>query len=210
MSKVPKLDLKKEYREFYNPSAKECVVVDVPDMHFLMVDGSGDPNTSQDYQDAVGALYGLAYTLKFHSKIVLEIDYTVMPLEGLWWADEMTEFPGEDKSAWKWTAMIMQPDHITAADVEAAREDVRNKKDPPALDLLRLESLYEGPSVQIMHIGPYADEAPTIARLHQFATGGGYRLRGRHHEIYRSDPRRAAPEKLRTVIRQPVEPATHQ
>ncbi len=208
MSKMPKLDLKKEYREFYNPSAKSCSVVDVPEMQFLMVDGSGDPNTSQAYQDAVGALYAMAYTLKFLSKQTEKLDYVVMPLEGLWWTDDMAGFSAEDKSAWKWTAMIMQPDHITSAQVEASREEVRNKKNPPALDRLRFESLREGLSVQIMHIGPYADEGPTIARLHQFAADSGYSLRGKHHEIYLSDPRRAAPEKLRTVIRQPVEAAS--
>jgi hypothetical protein len=208
MSKMPKLDLKKEYREFYNASAKSCSVVDVPEMQFLMVDGSGDPNTSQAYQDAVGALYAMAYTLKFLSKQTEKLDYVVMPLEGLWWTDDMAGFSAEDKSAWKWTAMIMQPDHITSAQVEASREEVRNKKNPPALDRLRFESLREGLSVQIMHIGPYADEGPTIARLHQFAADSGYSLRGKHHEIYLSDPRRAAPERLRTVIRQPVAAAS--
>ncbi len=208
MSKMPKLDLKKQYREFYNPSARECSIVDVPEMQLLMVDGSGDPNTSEEYQDAVGALHGLSYTLKFHSKIVMEIDYTVMPLEGLWWADDMTDFPGEDKSAWSWTAMIMQPNHITAAHVASSREDLRSKKNPPALDLVRLETLSEGPSVQMMYVGPYAEEGPTIAKLHEFAADSGYRLAGAHHEIYLSDPRRASPEKLRTVIRQPVEAAS--
>jgi hypothetical protein len=208
MSKIPKHDLKKEYREFYNPSAKECSVVDVPDMQFLMIDGSGDPNTSQDYQDAVGALYAMAYTLKFLSKETENLDYVVMPLEGLWWTDDMTEFSADDKSAWKWTAMIMQPDHITSARVKASVGEVRHKKDPPALDLVRFEPICEGLSVQIMHIGPYAEEGPTIARLHQFAADSGYSLRGKHHEVYLSDPRRAAPEKLRTVIRQPVEAAS--
>lgn len=206
MPKTSKLDLKKENREFYSPSARECSVVDVPEMQFLMVDGSGDPNTSEAYQDAVGALYAMAYTLKFLSKQTESLDYVVMPLEGLWWADNMAEFPGVDKSAWKWTAMIVQPDHITSAHIESSREDLRKKKDPPALDLLRFETLHEGVSVQIMHIGPYDEEGPTIARLHDFAAEHGHRLRGRHHEIYLSDPRRAAPEKLRTVVRQPVEP----
>jgi len=203
---MPKLDLKKEYREFYNPSARQCSLVDVPEMQFLMVDGSGDPNTSEAYQDAIGVLYGVSYTLKFLSKETEDLDHVVMPLEGLWWAEDMADFPGEDKSAWKWTAMIMQPDHITSAQVDSSREQVWKKNDPPVLDLLRFEPLCEGLSVQIMHIGPYADEAPTIAKLHQFATDHGLSLRGKHHEIYLSDPRRTSPEKLRTVIRQPVEP----
>lgn len=203
---MSKLDLKKQYREFYNPSVKECSVVDVPEMQFLMIDGSGDPNTATAYREAIEALYGMSYTLKFLSKGTEDIDYVVMALEGLWWTDDMTGFSEDDKSAWSWTAMMMQPDHITAAHVETAIGELRRKKDPPALGRIRFEPFREGLSVQVMHIGPYADEAPTIARLHQFATDRGYRLRGKHHEIYLSDPRRTAPERLRTVIRQPVEP----
>jgi hypothetical protein len=202
---VPKLDLKKEYREFYNPSAKEFSVVDVPELQFLMIDGSGDPNTSQAYRESLEALYAMSYTLKFLSKAE-GIDYTVMALEGLWWTDDMAEFTEADKSAWSWTSMMMQPAHLTAAHVEAAAQQVREKKDPPALDRIRFETFREGLSVQIMYFGPYADEGPTIARLHQFAADRGYRLRDKHHEIYLSDPRRSAPDKLRTVIRQPVEP----
>ena len=201
---MSKLDLKKKYREFYSPSVKECSMVDVPEMQFLMIDGSGDPNTSVAYREALEALYAMSYTLKFYSKITLSVDYVVMALEGLWWTGDMAEFSADDKDAWDWTSMIMQPDHITAAHVETAIGEVRQKKDPPALDRVRLESFREGLSVQIMYIGPYADEAPTIARLHQFAANGGYQLRGKHHEIYLGDPRRTAPEKLRTVIRQPV------
>ena len=203
---MPKLDLKKQYREFYNPSAKKFSLVDVPEFQFLMIDGSGDPNTSQAYREALEALYGMSYTLKFLSKAE-GTDYTVMALEGLWWTDDMAEFSVEDKSAWSWTAMMMQPDHLTEVDVGAAKEQLREKKNPPALDRIRFERFREGLSVQIMYFGPYADEGPTIARLHQFAGEEGYRLRGKHHEIYVGDPNRTAPEKLRTVIRQPVEPA---
>ncbi|MEN8114186.1 MAG: GyrI-like domain-containing protein [Actinomycetota bacterium] len=201
---MEKLDLKRQLREFYGPSAKQCSVVDVPEWQFLMVDGAGDPNTSQAYSEAIEALYAMSYTLKFMSKNVVGVDYTVMALEGLWWVDDMAEFSMDDKSAWKWTAMILQPDHISDAHVTKAAEEARRKKDLPALDLLRLEALHEGLAVQIMHVGPYSDEPPTIERLHQFASEQGYRLRGKHHEIYLSDPRRTAPEKLRTVIRQPV------
>jgi hypothetical protein len=203
---MPKLDLKKEYREFYNPSAKECAVVDVPELLFLMIDGSGDPNTSVAYREALEALYAVSYTLKFLSKQTLDIDYVVMALEGLWWTEDMADFSEDDKSAWDWTSMMMQPAHLTATHVAAATQQVREKKNPPALDRIRFEPFREGLSVQIMHIGPYAEEAPTIARLHQFAADSGYRLRGKHHEVYLGDPRRTAPEKLRTVIRQPVEP----
>lgn len=204
---MAKLDLKKQYRELYLPSAKECSVVDVPELQFLMIDGHGDPNTSDEYREALEALYAMSYTLKFLSKQKEDIDYVVMALEGLWWTDDMADFSEDDKSAWSWTSMIMQPSHLAADHVEAAVEQVRSKKNPPALDKVRFEPFREGLSVQIMHIGPYAEEAPTIARLHRFAGDNGYQLRDKHHEIYLSDPRRAAPEKLRTVIRQPVEPA---
>jgi hypothetical protein len=203
---MAKLDLKKEYRQLYNPSSKQNSIVDVPEMQFLMIDGAGDPNTSVAYTEAIEALYAMAYTLKFISKMTEGVDYTVMPLEGLWWTSDMAEFSTDDKSAWEWTAMIVQPDHITAAHVATATDDVRQKKDPPALDRVRFEPYREGFAVQIMYFGPYADEAPTIERLHRFATDSGYQLRGKHHEIYLSDPRRTAPERLRTVIRQPIEP----
>ena len=205
---MAKLDLKKEYRQLYNPSAKECSIVDVPEMHFLKVDGAGDPNTSVAYAEAIEALYAMSYTLKFLSKTTEDIDYVVMPLEGLWWMPDMAEFSAEDKSAWEWTAMIMQPDHITAGHVATATDEVRRKKDPAALDRIRFEAFSEGLSVQILYFGPYADEAPTIAGMHQFAVDNGYTLLAKHHEIYLSDPRRTAPEKLRTVIRQPIEAVT--
>ena len=202
---MAKLDLKKEYRQLYNPSAKECSIVDVPEMQFLMIDGTGDPNTSVAYAEAIEALYAMSYTLKFLSKATEDTDYVVMPLEGLWWTPDMAEFSAEDKSAWEWTAMIMQPGHITADHVATATDEVRRKKDPAALDRIRFESFTEGLSAQILYFGPYADEAPTIAGIHRFAVDNGYKLRDKHHEIYLSDARRTAPEKLRTVIRQPIE-----
>jgi hypothetical protein len=201
---MAKLDLKKEYPELYRPSAKRCSIVEVPEMPFLMIDGAGDPNTAVAYAEAIEALYAMSYSLKFLSKTTEDIDYVVMPLEGLWWTPNIAEFSMEDKSAWEWTAMIRQPGHITAAHVATATEEVRRKKDPPALNRMRFEAYREGLAAQILYFGPYADEAPTINRLHQFAIDGGYELRGKHHEIYLSDPRRTAPEKLRTVIRQPV------
>jgi hypothetical protein len=205
---MAKLDLKKEYRQLYNPSAKECSIVDVPELQFLMIDGAGDPNTSVAYAEAIEALYAMSYTLKFLSKTTEDIDYVVMPLEGLWWTPDMAEFSAEDKSAWEWTAMIMQPEHIIADHVATATDEVRRKKDPAALDRIRFEAFTEGRSVQILYFGPYADEAPTIAGIHRFATDNGHRLRDKHHEIYLSDARRTAPEKLRTVIRQPIEAVT--
>lgn len=201
---MAKLDLKRKYRELYNPSSKECSIVEVPELQFLMINGAGDPNTSAAYAEAIEALYAMSYTLKFISKEKASVDYTVMPLEGLWWIPNMAEFSMEDKSAWEWTAMMVQPEHITADLVATATEEARRKKDPPALDRVRFERYREGLAVQIMYFGPYADEAPTIERLHQCAIDRGYQLRGKHHEIYLSDPRRTAPENLRTVIRQPV------
>ena len=209
MTHQTKIDLKKEYRNLYQPSRKAFSIVDVPPLNFLMVDGAGNPNTAQSYQDAVGVLYTVAYTLKFMSKADPGIDFTVMPLEGLWWAEDMGVFSADmtDKDRWLWTAMMLVPDHIHAGMVASAVEQARAKKNPPGLDRLRLETFHEGLSVQILYLGAYADEGPTIAALHQHAADQGYRLRGKHHEIYLGDPRRNPPEKLKTVIRQPVEPA---
>ena len=198
-------DFKKELKHLYRPSAKEFVVVDVPPMKFLMIDGHGDPNTAQEYQDAVEALYAVSYKLKFVSKKELGKDYVVPPLEGLWWAEDMETFTtARDKSAWDWTMMIMQPEWITQEMVEEAVKQVE-KKGLPALSKLRLETYREGLAVQILHIGSYDDEGPTMAKLHnEFIPANGYQEAGKHHEIYLSDPRKVAPEKLKTVLRQPV------
>ena len=205
---MPKIDLKKQFKYLYQPSTKEFSVVDVPPLNFLMIDGSGDPNTSQDFKDAMEALYGLSYTLKFGLKLgkfgKKKYDYSVMALEGLWWVDDMRQFSVDAKGEWHWTVMIMQPDFITADLVEAARHELAAKKNPVALPKIRFEVYHEGPSAQIMYIGRFADEGPTIQRLHEFIESDGHQLRGKHHEIYLSDPRRTAPEKLKTVIRQPM------
>jgi hypothetical protein len=203
---VTKVDLKRELKHLYGPSAKTFSVVDVPPMSYLMVDGHGDPNTAQAYQDAVEALYAVAYKLKFTSKVGLGKDYVVPPLEGLWWAEDMASFAvRRDKSTWYWTMMIMQPSWITQQMVEEAVREAGAKKDMPALSKLRLETYHEGLAVQIMHIGSYDDEAPTIQRMHHaFMPQNGYGPAGKHHEIYLGDPRKVAPEKLKTVLRQPV------
>ena len=201
---MKKIDLRKELKHLYGASAREVREVDVPAMNFLMIDGQGDPNKAQSFSEAVEALYGLSYTLKFAvKKGPLALDYGVMPLEGLWWADDMENFSIDDKSAWKWTIMIMQPDFITAEMVAEAREALGKKKNPPALDLVRFEKFEEGKSAQILHVGPFSEEGPAIARLHEYIDVRS-RRRGRHHEIYLSDIRRAAPEKWRTIIRQPM------
>ncbi len=200
-----KIDWKKELKHLYRPSARALVAVDVPAMNFLMIDGAGDPNSAQEYQQAVEALYAVAYALKFMvKKGPAAVDYGVMPLEGLWWVDDMRQFSVDDKGAWQWTMMIMQPEHVTEALLEEALEQVRVKKDPAALARMRFESYHEGLSAQIMHVGPYAAEAPTIEKIHRFIAENGYQLRGKHHEIYLGDPRRTAPERLKTIIRQPM------
>lgn len=201
---MAKIDLKKELKQFYSPSAEAVSIVDVPAMSFLMIDGSGNPNTAQEYSDAVAALYALAYALKFSIKQGDGSDYAVMPLEGLWWTDDMAQFSVANKDIWQWTMMIMQPVPVTAELVAEVRQDVARKKRPVALSRVRFESFDEGRAAQIMHIGPYSAEGPTVASLHSFVADHGYQLRGKHHEIYLRDPRKSAPEKLQTVIRQPV------
>ena len=201
---MPKTDFKKTLKHLYNPP-REFTLVEVPEMQFVMIDGHGDPNTAQEYQDAVKALYAVAYKVKFASKRALDQDYVVPPLEGLWWAEDVSTFVSRDKSEWDWTMMIMQPDWITPQMLEEAVQQVAKSKDLPALPKLRLQAYAEGLAVQIMHVGSYDDEAPTIARLHgEFLPANGLVEAGKHHEIYLGDPRRTAPEKLKTVIRQPV------
>ncbi len=205
-SSMKKIDLKKELKHLYQPSAKAVEKLEVPTMNYLLIDGEGDPNTSTVYQAVVEALFALSYAIKFMvKKGTLAIDYGVMPLEGLWWADDMSSFSVDDKSNWKWTMMIMQPDFITRGMVDKAVEEVRRKKKLPALGEIRFASLSEETCAQIMHIGPFSAEGPTIERLHKFIANAGGKLRGKHHEIYLSDIRKAAPEKWKTVIRQPMQ-----
>ena len=202
---MEKINYKKELRHLYQPSAKEVEVIDVPQMNFLMIEGEGDPNTSKAFQDAVEALYSLAYTLKFMvKKGAVGIDYGVMPLEGLWWVDDMTQFSIEKKNEWKWTLMIMQPEVVTKELFKEAVKEVRKKKNPVALTNIRFESFSEGKAAQILYIGPFFEEGPTIERIHTFIAENGYVLSGKHHEIYLSDMRKTAPEKLKTIIRQPM------
>jgi hypothetical protein len=203
---MKKLDLKKELKPLYTAKAAPHMLA-VPALNFLMIDGVGNPNTSPVYAEAIQALYSVAYTLKFKVKKEQAIDYPVMALEGLWWVDDMREFSVARKEDWKWTMMISTPDFITAALIKVAKDEAAHKKDLPALSKLRFEKFHEGRAAQIMHIGPYADEAPTIQRLHDFIHAQGLSFDGvrqKHHEIYLSDPRRAAPEKMKTIIRQAV------
>ncbi len=203
---MKKIDYKKELKYLYKPSPKIIAVVDVPKMNFLMIDGQGDPNISEEYSDAIAALYAVSYALKFMiKKGGMEIDYGVMPLEGLWWVDDMSQFCIEEKSSWKWTAMIMQPEHVTQDLFAVAYEQVEKKKNPVALPKIRFESFAEGKAAQTMHHGPFSEEGPTIERIHKFIQDNESNLAGKHHEIYLSDIRKAAPEKWKTIIRQPIE-----
>lgn len=201
---MEKIDLKKELKHLYQPSAKEVVQVEVPTFNFLMVDGEGDPNTSPAYAEAVEVLFSVSYTAKFIvKKGVQKLDYAVMPLEGLWWADDMSAFIANNKAKWKWTMMIMQPSFVENEVLELTISEVRKKKNLPAISKLRLDAFSEGRCAQVLHIGPFSEEGPTIQRVHEFInarTG----IAGKHHEIYLSDIRRAKPEKWKTIIRQPM------
>lgn len=204
---MTKIDLKKELKQLYNPPTAKISVVDVPAMNFIMIDGTGDPNKSQEYQDAVELLYSISYTIKFMVKKEKSIDYGVMPLEGLWWTDDITQFTTNNKDIWKWTSMIMQPKYVSEELFIRAVEQVEKKKRLPSLSKARFQAFHEGLSVQTMYIGPFADEGPTIEKLHDYIRDNGYVFDGvvrKHHEIYLSDFRKTAPEKLKTIIRQPV------
>ncbi|KRC59435.1 hypothetical protein ASE14_16015 [Agromyces sp. Root81] len=202
---MEKFDAKRAHRELYAPPT-EFVFVDVPEILYLAVDGHGDPNTAPEYAAALEALYAVAYTIKFASKGAGR-DFVVGPLEGLWRADDETAFTSRRKEEWSWTLMLAQPDWVTPAEVEAAIATVGAKKSLPSLGLVKPLRYAEGRSVQILHRGPYDDEAPTLARLHdEFIPDHGLAFNGDHHEIYLTDARRTAPDKLRTVLRQPVRP----
>lgn len=216
---MDKVDFKKTLKELYQPPKGKFAHVEVPKMQFLMIDGRGDPATSSAYQEAIEALYGVAYRIKFFSKNELGRDYIVPPLEGLWGSEMMVSalwevedeeewlriYHASDRDEWSWTMMIMLPDWIETAHVETAVEQVQTSKELPALDRLRLEHYEEGLCVQTLHIGPYVKEGPILAKMHlDFLPSNGLVENGSHHEIYLSDPRRSAPEKLKTVLRQPV------
>lgn len=200
-------DIKRDRTVLYAPKPGDFQIVDVPEMGFLMIDGHGDPNTTAAYREAVEALYKTSYAVRAAAKTSLGRVHTVAPLEGLWSADDLAVFRARDKSAWDWTMMIAQPDWITTEIVDEALVAVRRKQ-LPALDLLRFERYQEGRSVQILHVGSYDDESPTLARLHEeYLPANELRPTGRHHEIYLSDPRRTEPAKLKTILRQPVAPS---
>ena len=206
---VPKLDMRKQYKHLYTPSIKEVEVVDVPELQFLALDGRIEagvkPGESASFDDAIAAMYSVAYGLKFMSKLREEnpFDFSVMPLEGLW-SSESGEFEFAKVEPWLYTLLILQPDHITQDMVERTVEGAKAKGPNPSLPLLRLQRWREGRSIQIMHLGPYADEPRTIEKMTAFAREHGYRLEGRHHEVYLGDPRRARPANLKTILRHPI------
>ncbi len=202
---MTKYDVKTAMRELYSGSRRDFVRVEAPPIQYLAIDGRGDPNTSADYAQAVEALYSVAYTLKFASKKTLGRDFVVGPLEGLWHADDMTTFDRRLKDEWRWTMMIAQPDWITTEMVSAAVASASAKKEIPAAPLIRLFTAHEGSCVQILHVGSYDDETPTLHRLHHhYLPDNGLTFNGHHHEIYLSDARRTPPQKLKTILRQPV------
>jgi len=198
------VDLRRELPQLYR-AAVAPALVDVPPLDYLMIDGAGDPNTAPEYAEAVQALYSVAYTVRFGLKRLPDpVDAPVMPLEGLWWVPDMSTFSVEDKSRWNWTLMIVQSAQVSADVADAARETAARKKGLPATGRVRLERFAEGRAAQVLHRGPYSAEGPTVAALHRFIADQGLTLSGRHHEIYLGDPHRTAPERLRTIIRQPV------
>lgn len=203
-----KVDFKKELG-CYHARLRQFRIVDVPDLRYLMIDGHGDPNTSPAFADAVAALYPVAYKLKFASKKELGRDYAVMPLEGLWWADDMDAFTAvRDKSRWEWTLLMMIPDWLTRDMTAGAIEEAGRKNRPVRLGDVRAATLSEGRCVQTLHVGSYDDEAGLLAQMHhEFIPGHGLKMAGKHHEIYLSDSRKTPPDKLRTILRQPVQPA---
>jgi hypothetical protein len=200
---MEKSDYRKELKHLYNPSQKEIGIVDVPAMDFLMVDGQGDPSTSREYQAAVEALFTVSYTLKFMVKrSEYQVDYSVFPLEGLWWADDLSAFALNNRDRWKWTAMIAQPRYVNRGLFSAAVSEVERKKHLALLTSMRFETFHEGKAAQIMYVGPFAEEGPTIGKIHGFVGDMVCDLSGKHHEIYMSDFRKTPPEKLKTIIRQ--------
>jgi hypothetical protein len=199
-----KVDRRRELKHLYTASADTPTIVDVPELPFLMIDGHGDPNLSAAYREGMAALFAVSYALKFALKRASGVDHAVMPPEGLWWVEPPARFSLDDKASWSWTVMLGQPEPVTPELVAEAAAAAAKKKPLPAAGRLRLERFREGPAAQILHVGPYEDEPPTVERLDAFIVAEGYERTGKHHEIYLTDPSRTAPEKLKTLIRHPI------
>jgi hypothetical protein len=208
MSTAMKVDYRRELRSLYAPGSAPTIV-EVPGLAYLMADGHGDPNTAPEFGEAIEALFAVAYAAKVAVKRAPEgIDYGVMPLEGLFWTSDPSTFTSVDRSAWDWTLMIMQSGLVTAEVFAEAQATARKRKSLEVIDRMRFKRFAEGLAAQVLHIGPYGAEWSTIERLHAFIAEQRYERTGKHHEVYLSDPRRAAPEKLKTIIRQPIAAAS--
>jgi hypothetical protein len=203
-----KTGLRAQLKPLHSPSDTEPQVVTVPRLQFLMIDGEGEPS-GPEFQDAVGTLYGTVYTIKSAIKDAKPVpDYPVLPLEGLYWCDGRDSFDMERREDWRWTLLIVQPDFVTRTIVKEAVEQLAGRRGrTPALAKLRLSAFQEGKAVQMLHVGPYSAEKRTLERMHEFIAASGLQNAGKHHEIYLSDPRRTAAEKLKTILRQPVKRA---
>jgi len=202
---MQKIDFKKDFKELYKAPANGFTYVEVPSMLCLMIDGAGDPQNNPEFQSAIETLYSVAYTIKFSGKKAGSgPEYSIPPLSGLWWCNGMEGFDPENRDMWLWTLMLAQPPQIDMQMLTSAIGQLKEKGKKGLWSEIRLESFSEGLCVQTLHIGPYSDEGPRIAAMHKFIHDQGYALRGKHHEIYMSDPRRTSPEKLKTILRHPV------
>ncbi|KZX11990.1 GyrI-like domain-containing protein [Methanobrevibacter filiformis] len=203
-NKMIKIDLKKEFKELYKLPPNKISYVEVPKLNYLAIDGKGDPNTSQEYKDSIEALMSVSFKTKFIMKKEHKKDYVVMPLEGLWYGDNLENFSMNDKSNWKWTSLIMQPNFVKLDHIKQGIEETSKKKDLPSLEKIEFREIEEGLSAQILYIGSYSEEGPVVDKIHQDIIKHKYEFNGKHHEIYLSDKRRTEEEKLKTIIRQPI------
>lgn len=200
---MEKIDMKKTLKECY--TGKSSVkFVEVPKIKYITYTGKGNPNTSEEFKSSMEVLYGMAYTMKFQFKKE-ERDFVVMPLEGQWWTDIPEDFSLDNRDIWNWKVMIALPDYVTDEAFEKSREILKKKKDPIGLEKAKLEEVEDGLSAQFLYKGPYRDEAPYIKEMHEYIESQGYRLRDRHREIYLNSPQRVSEDKLKTIIRHPIE-----
>lgn len=200
---MEKLDMKKALKECYT-GKKGVKFVTVPKVKYLTYQGKGNPNNSEEFQSSMEVLFGMAYKLKFLYK-KQEKDFAVMPLEGQWWTDVPEDFSLDNKDIWNWKVMIALPDYVTEEAFEEARGALKKKKDPVGLEKATLETQEDGLVAQFLYVGPYEGEAPYIEDMHNYVKTQGYKLKGKHREIYLNSPQRVAPEKLKTIIRHPIE-----
>jgi hypothetical protein len=204
---MEKIDFKKTLKDLYLPSQNDFTIVNVPTMNFLTIIGKGNPNNSEEFQEAVEALYAVSYSIKMSPKKGTApkgyFEYVVPPLEGLWWISG-EEFNLTEKDRFEWKIMIMQPEFVNNEIVKSAIESSKRNKDNPSIDKIKFESYDEGLSVQIMHVGSYNEEKKTIKKMKEFIKDKNLTENGLHHEIYLSDPRKISPDSLKTVLRQPV------